>query len=57
MSKRTDLTSRDGLQSNASNISCVVASNWYMQESEGQKPDWLGLIDLLLTVSYIFYWK
>ena len=57
MSKRTDLTSRDGLQSNASNISCVVASNWFMQESEGQKPDSLGLIDLLLTVSYIFYWK
>ena len=27
ISKKTDLTSRDGLQSKVSNISCVIASN------------------------------
>ena len=42
ISKKTDQTSRGELQSNASNISCVIASNWFMQESEGRKPDWLG---------------
>ena len=41
MSKKTDPTSREGLQSNASNISCVIASNWFIQESDGRKPDWL----------------
>ena len=42
ISKKSYLTFRGGLQSNASNISCVIASNWFMQESEGRKPDWLG---------------
>ena len=42
ISKKTDLTSRGGLQSNTSNISCVIASNWFIQESDGRKPDWFG---------------
>ena len=42
ISKKTDLTSRGGLQSNASKISCVIASSWYTQESDEHKPDWLG---------------
>ena len=42
MFKKTDLTSSGGLQSNALKISCVIASNWFMQESECRKPDWLG---------------
>ena len=42
ISSKTDLTSRGGLQSNASNISCMIASNWFMQDSEGRKPDGLG---------------
>ena len=41
-SKKTDLTFRDGLQSKASNISCVMAINWFMHESEGRNPDWFG---------------
>ena len=39
MSKKTDLTSRGGLQSNALNISWVISINWFMQESDGRKPD------------------
>ena len=39
----TDLTSSDGLQPNASNIPCVIASKWLTLESAGWKPDWLGL--------------
>ena len=42
MSKKTYLTSTDGLQSKASNISCVNASNWFMHESKGRNPDWFG---------------
>ena len=42
ISKNTDLTSRGGLQSKASKISCVMASSWFKQESDGRKPDWLG---------------
>ena len=42
-SKKTDLTSRGGLQSKAWNISCVIASSWFIQESDGRKPEWLGL--------------
>ena len=42
MSKKTDLTLRDGLQSKASNISCVIASNWFMHDSSGRNPDWFG---------------
>ena len=41
MSKKTDLTSRNGLQWNASNISYVTASNWLTHESVERKPDWL----------------
>ena len=26
------------MQSNASNISCVIENNWFTQESEGRKP-------------------
>ena len=33
--KKTDLISSGRLQPNASNISCVIASNWFMQESDG----------------------
>ena len=36
ISKKTDLTSRGGLQSNTSNISWVAASSWFTQESDGQ---------------------
>ena len=43
ISKKTDLTSRDGLQSKASNISCVIASNWFGHESDRKNPDWFGL--------------
>ena len=56
ISKNTDLTSKDGLQSNASNISWVTASNWFMQEWSGRKPDWFGLIDPPPTKNYRFYW-
>ena len=42
LSKKTDLTSRDGLQSKASNTSCVIGSNWLRNKSYGRKPDWLG---------------
>ena len=42
ISKKTDMTSRSGLQSNASNISWVIASSWFTQEPNGRKPDWLG---------------
>ena len=38
ISKKTDLTSRGGLQSNASHISCIIASNRFMQESDGRNP-------------------
>ena len=64
ISEKTDLTSRGGLQSNASNNSCVVTSNWFMQESEGWEPEWLGfnrsssnrklLILLKITFSNIY---
>ena len=40
ISKKTDLTSRVGLQSNASNISCVIASSWFTQESDWRKYDY-----------------
>ena len=46
ISKKTDLTSRVGLQSNASNFSCVIARSWFMQESDGQKPDRLRFYSL-----------
>ena len=39
MSKKTDLTSSDGLQSKASNISCVIVSNWFMHEPDRQNLD------------------
>ena len=42
ISKNTDLTSRGGLQSKVSMISCVMASSWFMQDSDGRKPDWIG---------------
>ena len=42
ISKKTNLTSRGGSQSNASNFSWVIASSWFTQESDGRKPDWLG---------------
>ena len=42
ISKKTDLTSRDGLQSKASNISSVIASNWLIHESDWWNPDWFG---------------
>ena len=42
ISKKTDLTSRDGLQSKASNISCVITSNWFIHELDGRNPDWFG---------------
>ena len=32
MSKKTDLTSRDGLNSKASNVSCAIASDWLTHE-------------------------
>ena len=38
--KKTDLTSRDGLQSKASNMICEIASSWLMHESDGRNPDW-----------------
>ena len=37
--KKTGITSRDGLQSNASEISCVIASSLFTQESDEQKAD------------------
>ena len=40
MSKKTELIVRDELQSKASNISCAIASNWFMHESDGWNPDW-----------------
>ena len=40
--KKTDLTSRDELHSNESNISWVIGSSWFTQVSDGWKPDWLG---------------
>ena len=42
MSKKTDLTSREGLQSKASNNSCVIARNWFMHELDGRNPHWFG---------------
>ena len=42
ISKKTDLISRGGLQSNASNIPCVIAKSWAVQQSDGRKPNWLG---------------
>ena len=41
MSKKTDLTSRNELQSNTASISFVSVSNWLRNESVGRKPDWL----------------
>ena len=49
ISKKTDLTSRDGLQSKASNISCVIASNWFIHESDGRNPDWFGFSSFSFT--------
>ena len=40
ISKKTDLTWRDGLTSKASKLSCVTASNWLIHELDGGKPDW-----------------
>ena len=42
ISRYTDRTSRGGLQSNASNIVCVMEINWLTVESPGRKPDWFG---------------
>ena len=39
MSKKTELILRDEIQSKASNISCVIASNWFMHESDGWNRD------------------
>ena len=53
--KKTNLTSRDGLQSNASNISWVIASNWFTQDSDGRKPDWLRFNSSFPKESCKFY--
>ena len=42
ISKKTDLTSRDGWKSDASKDSYVMGNNWLTQESEEQKPDLFG---------------
>ena len=42
ISEKTDLTLRDGLQSKVSNISYVMASNWFIHESDGWNPGWFG---------------
>ena len=39
ISKKTGLTSKVGLQSNTSDISCVIANDWFMEESDQRKPD------------------
>ena len=54
ISKKTDLTSRGGLKSNASKISCVIASNWLTQESDGRNPDWFGFKSLSSKRNYKF---
>ena len=46
ISKKTDITTTVGLESDTSNISCVIASSWFMQKSDWQKPDWLGFNSL-----------
>ena len=39
VSKKTDPTLRDGSESKVSNISCVIASNWFIHESDGRNAD------------------
>ena len=39
MSKKYDLISNDGVASKDWKISCVIESNWFMQESDRQKLD------------------
>ena len=54
ISKKTDITSRDGLKSNASNISCVIASNWLIHESVERKPKWSGFNNFFIQKEVIY---
>ena len=56
ISKKTDLTLRGGSQTNASNILCAIAGNLLMQESDGRKPDYFGLV-VPLSKEHKFHWK
>ena len=38
MSENTPRVSKKGLESKLRKMACVIASNWQIQESTGQKP-------------------
>ena len=46
ISRKIDLTLRDGLQWNDWKISWVIAGNLFRQKSEGRKSDWVGFKSL-----------
>ena len=36
---------------------CVIASNWFIHESDGRNPDWFGFSSFSSNKKYKFYWK
>ena len=48
--RKTDLTSRYGLQSNDLKISWLIASNWFIEETEGRNSDWFGFKSLSFKI-------